>query len=204
MPDEWTDASTRSGPAGETRVEPIVTVITPTIASRLDLLHEAMDSVRRQTLRGVEHAILLDTHSDGPARIRNAMIDAATTPYVAFLDDDDLLDPDHLETLLEALEKHEASVAYSYCRIDPPGALSVPRPQGRSAVWRMMRGGRNVIPVTVLARRDAILAGQGFWAADRYEDHALWLRLDQLGHRFHLVPRETWTYRLLGQNRTHT
>lgn len=203
MTDAW-DAASRGGTGGEAPVRPLVTVITPTIEGRFDLLHEAMDSVRRQTLAGVEHAILLDTHNDGPARLRNAMLDACHTPYVAFLDDDDLFDPDHLESLLRALEEDDASVAYSYCRVEPAGALVVPRPSDSRQVWRLMNAGRNVIPVTVLAKRSAILAGQGFWAADRYEDYSLWMRLKTLGHSFARLERETWTYRISPTGRTHS
>jgi cellulose synthase/poly-beta-1,6-N-acetylglucosamine synthase-like glycosyltransferase len=65
-----------------------------------------------------------------------------------------------------------------------------------------MRGGRNVIPVTVVARREAILDAGGFQPMDRFEDYALWLRMLELGHRFAYVKRETWTYRFLGGNRT--
>lgn len=203
MTDAW-DASARGGTGGEAAFAPVVTVITPTIDGRFDVLHEAMESVRRQTLVGVQHSILQDTHGDGPARLRNAMLDSCETQYVAFLDDDDLLDPDHLESLLAVLEREEASVAYSFCRVEPAGAIVVPRPSDSRQVWRLMNAGRNVIPVTVLAKRSAILAGQGFWAADRYEDYSLWMRLKTLGHSFARLERETWTYRISPTGRTHS
>lgn len=197
------EPNARPAPDGSARVPPIVTVITPTIPGRFELLHEAMESVRRQTLHGVEHAILLDAHGDGPANTRNAMLEMCTTPYVAFLDDDDLLDPDHLIVLLRRLEGSEAGVAYSWPRVVGAHRVDVPRPKRTQETWKLMLAGRNVIPVTVLARTDAIRAGGCFRSEDRYEDYELWMRLHRLGWRFALEPRETWTYRMLGENRTH-
>lgn len=197
------EASERAGPLGETPAPLVVTVITPTIPSRHELLAEAAMSVHRQTLAGVTHSILLDAHGDGPAATRNELLRTVRTPYVAFLDDDDLLEPEHLEVLLDRLELSDASVAYSYCNVIGPAAVSVPRPPRDGDVWRLMERGRNVIPITVLARTDAIRAGGCFYSEDRYEDYALWMRLRALGHDFALEPRVTWTYRMLGENRTH-
>lgn len=197
MPDPWSPQ--RPGPGGELRVEPRVTVITPTIPGRFDLLHEAMESVRRQTLPGVEHAVEIDTQEEGPAVLRNRMLHAATTPLVAFLDDDDLLDPTHLEELLAALELEPAGdVAWSFHR----GGPRTPRPSSERELWRIMRAGRNCIAVTVLARRDVLLAAGGFDPAARYEDYDLWMRL-RGGARFICVARETWTYRIQTDSRTH-
>jgi glycosyltransferase involved in cell wall biosynthesis len=151
-----------------------VTVITPTRSGREVVLLEAVDSVQAQTHPAAAHFVGLDADRAGPAAMRNALLGEVLTPLVAFLDDDDLLDPAHLETLLSEMERSGADVAQ----------------------------GRNVIPVTVLARLDAINEAGGFQSADRYEDYSLWCRMLDLGARFSLVKRETWTYRFLDDNRT--
>lgn len=202
MPDPW--SAPVAPPAWEPaarheRAEPIVTVLTPTIESRFELLHEAAMSVRNQTLRGVEHDVLLDAHGDGPAATRNLLLAAVTTPYVAFLDDDDLLDADHCERLLRLLEATHADVAYSWHRSGP----ATPRPRRWHEATRLMRGGRNVIPVTVLAKTASIIDAGGFDPADRYEDYSLWLRMIERGCAFALEPAETWTYRLSTDGRTY-
>lgn len=184
---------------------PDVSVVTPTIPGRELLLEDARLSVEEQDLAGtLEHRVMCDILGVGPARVRNALLEEVDAPLVAFLDDDDLLDPDHLSSLLALLAETDASVAYSWCRTVGPARVRVPRPLFPRETWRTMKAGRNVIPVTVVAKTSAIRAGGCFRESDRYEDYALWMRLHALKHPFALLPRETWTYRMLGENRTHT
>jgi GT2 family glycosyltransferase len=148
------------------------------------------------------HHIYLDRDGIGPAVIRNEIMRRLSCEYVAFLDDDDLMDADHLETLLAAAWTHEADLAFSWYR----KVGSTPETE-RIHVWDdyalgVMLGGRNLIPVTVVAKREVLLEAGGFDQHARYEDYALWMRMLQRGCRFVVVPRETWTYRMLGENRT--
>jgi glycosyltransferase involved in cell wall biosynthesis len=178
-----------------------VTVITPSLPGRIKLLGECMDSVAAQTWPCV-HLIRADVEREGPATIRNQLLDEAQTELVAFLDDDDLLDADHVETLALALDRSGADLAWSFHRTAGEGAPRTPRPRNHAQVMSLLYGGRNCIPVTVVARRDAVLDAGGFDPRDRYEDYALWMRMLALGSAFELVRRETWTYRFLGGNRT--
>lgn len=179
----------------------LITVLTPTLPGRVALLEQAQASVAASTLP-VVHLIRADIERVGPAVIRTELLDETRTELVAFLDDDDLIDPDHLEQLAEALDRTGAELAWSYHRTEGKGAPVTPRPRNDAQTLAMLEGGRNVIPVTVLARLDAITEAGAFQPSDRYEDYALWLRMLALGHRFALVKRETWTYRFLGGNRT--
>lgn len=181
-----------------------VTVITPTRPGREALLMEAVDCVQAQTSPPAAHFIGLDADAVGPALMRNALLSAVQTELVAFLDDDDLLDTDHIERLVGAINepKHRADLAWSYHRTQGRGAPTTPRPRNDRDMRNYMKAGRNVIPVTVVARLAALNAAGGFQAEDRYEDYSLWCRLLDLGYRFTCVPVETWTYRFLGENRT--
>jgi glycosyltransferase involved in cell wall biosynthesis len=53
----------------------------------------------------------------GRSKAANAGLEKATGDYIAFLDDDDWLEPDHINTLVQAIEKHPANkVVYSGVR----------------------------------------------------------------------------------------
>lgn len=179
-----------------------VSVITPTIEGRETLLADAIDSVQAQTYPAEAHLVMMDSERAGPAEMRNAGLQVTETPLVAFLDDDDLLDDDHLARLVARLDRHDADVAWSWCRSVGFDAVRPPRPRSEREFATLMRGGRNCVPVTVVARVDAIRAGGCFDPADRYEDYALWMRMLREGAAFSCERRETWTYRFLDANRT--
>lgn len=173
-----------------------VTVITPTLPSRQAMLMEAVDSVARQTLKAKDHLIGVDWLAAGPAAVRNSLLEATDTEWVAFLDDDDVLDRHHLATLAEAVDR--ADVIGSYCRFSGD---SIPdqfcnRPYDRKALRR-----HGIFPITVIARRELVLAAGGF-GEERYEDWALWNRMADQGCRIEIMPTVTWTYRLGHGNRT--
>lgn len=180
-----------------------VAILTPTIRGRGSWLAEAAASVLNQTMPA-QHLIWCDTREDGPAVTRNRLLAACRgKPFVGFLDDDDLLDVDHVETLMHALRHTDADLAFSWHRTLGDRVAHTPRVDTFDDwAYGTMLGGRNIIPVTVIAKRDSIMDAGAFDPADRYEDHALWLRMLDRGARFIVVPRETWTYRFHGGNRT--
>ena len=49
----------------------------------------------------------------GPSAARNTGIKTARGSYIAYLDDDDVYYPNHLETLIEFLKKSDYGVAYT-------------------------------------------------------------------------------------------
>lgn len=187
---------------------PRVSILTPTIEGREKLLVEACTSVVAQT-EEVAHLVYLDTLREGPAVCRNRMLDLVQSEWVGFLDDDDLLDPEHVETLMALLDDGDdpPDLAWSRCRTEfAEGVAQVRIAQSirRPDYVQLLRpGARNFIPVTVIARTEAVRAAGGFDPADRYEDHALWCRMLRRGCRFAHHPHATWTYRFLGANRTH-
>lgn len=206
-PDEVSVAPVSPRPdTGTTR--PIrVSIITPTVPGREALLVEAVESVRAQT-EEVAHHVILDSEREGPAASRNRVLDLVTTEWVGFLDDDDLLDATHVASLMAMLANGEGppDLAWSRCRVWAAEGVWAPRiPQGvRPDYNALLRGGRNMIPVTVIARTESVLAAGGFDPGDRYEDYELWRRMLAAGQRFAYLPVETWTYRFFGESRTVT
>jgi glycosyltransferase involved in cell wall biosynthesis len=143
----------------------VITVITPTIEGREDAVAEAAASVQAQAIPAYQHLIRADTKRRGPASARNDCLAMTETPLVAFLDDDDVLYPNHLAVLVEHMD--DADLVFSW----HDGGPGVPRFESwdASAYWTMMQGS-NVIPVTVLAKLDSIREAGAFRSEDRYED----------------------------------
>jgi Glycosyl transferase family 2 len=179
---------------------PDVTVVTPWMRGREELLAEAEKSVGEQTVLPVMHLIQEDTWNEGPAIIRNRMLHQVETPWVAFLDDDDLLDPEHIETLLLETMAADSDVTWSWCRTTGERAPVIPRPtQFNSDDLRQA----NYIPVTTVVNTDAAMSVGGFDASNLNEDWGLWLRMLAAGARFSVVPEVTWTYRFHDTNRSY-
>lgn len=173
-----------------------VTVITASLRARTPLLAEAAASVAAQTVP-CAHLIGVDD-ARGVAEVRNDLVAAASTEWVAFLDDDDLLDPEHLEALLSSTGS--ADVVIPHCRFEGPAlpAGYCNRPFNRSALRR-----HGIFPITVLARRQAVLDAGGF-ALEGWDDWVLWNAMADAHCRFTVVPRVTWTYRTATpERRTH-
>jgi glycosyltransferase involved in cell wall biosynthesis len=116
----------------------LASVIVPTYA-RPELVTEAVTSVLAQTLSHFE-VIVVDDHGDPPApgvwsdsRVRTVRLDAnrgvaaarnrgaemAIGEWLLFLDDDDLLAPRHLESLVDAGGKTAADIVTCWSRAYP-------------------------------------------------------------------------------------
>ena len=114
---------------------PTVSVIVPTY-NRPDRLQVALTSVLTQSYQDFEIIVVNDgttdvsevvaplnkdgrittirhDHNRGLAAARNTGLRAAKGTYIAYLDDDDTYLPDHLETLVAALQSGEHKVAYT-------------------------------------------------------------------------------------------
>ena len=167
-----------------------ITVVTPSLPERGTLLAQACRSVAAQTHPPTAHLVGVDLGRRGPAVIRQELLRAVGTEWVAFLDDDDVLHPDHLETLVAHSDGFD--VTGSHCEFDgppiPPKFLN--RPFDRETLRA-----HNVMPITFLARTAAIAAADGFRTEDRYEDWSLLNRMADNGCQFNVVPKVTWTYR---------
>jgi hypothetical protein len=91
-----------------------VTVITPTIPTRGELLGRAIESVMAQTVKPVAHVVLPDIYRRGAASMLDQCLRTAQSEWVAVLADDDEFLPHHLETLWNLLDETGADVAYSH------------------------------------------------------------------------------------------
>jgi len=131
---------------------PMVSVLIPTF-NRPRYLSEALTSVLNQSYGNLQVIVINDGGEDvsdivnsfndprlifinrkenrGKAFSLNEALIRAEGKYIAYLDDDDLYYPNHIETLVDALEnKTDCQVAYSdlykaYCRVSPDGSRQV-------------------------------------------------------------------------------
>ena len=194
---------------------PKVTVLTPTLGNRPQMLSEAVESVRAQTFTDWEHVIVDDgsfsvpdfpgtrvvrVTQRGPGPARNAGLGVARGRAIAFLDDDDVWLPIHLETVWEALERLRVDVVYTDCReVGRRDGYSVPV---REFDGELLQKESFICLTAALARADPVRAADGFPSGDR-EDWGLWKRMHALGASFARVPGETVLYRFHTDNRTY-
>jgi glycosyltransferase involved in cell wall biosynthesis len=166
-----------------------VAAIVPTVPERHDLLAEALASVDAQVRPVTERSVVTDHDRVGPAATRNRAVEACSSEWLAFLDDDDVWYPDHVATLLA--HTGGADVVYSDCAVTgAAGDLVVNRDFDPFALLR-----HNYIPVTALVRRSVFLDAGMFDTSARFEDWELWKALSRAGAKFVHVPAVTWEYR---------
>lgn len=79
----------------------LLTAITPVAPYHRHLLPDAARSVAGQTVPCL-HLTAIDEDGSGPGAMRNRLLAEVETPYVTFLDADDLLEPDFAAVLLGA------------------------------------------------------------------------------------------------------
>lgn len=171
-----------------------VTVITASIYDRIGLLAENIASVANQTVRPSAHVI--DQHEAecyGPIEAYNRLARLVDTEWLAILDDDNVWLPNHLETVLPALDS--ADIVYSW---DIGGT----RPRIDCTDWPQSRlvehlQGANFIDQSCAIRLSVYRDVGGFRdPGHEFMDWDLWQRLARSGARFACVPIDTWCYRV--------
>ncbi|WP_169794297.1 PIG-L family deacetylase [Thioalkalivibrio nitratireducens] len=193
-------AAERGLPLDE-QTQPLVSVVVRSMGRAA--LQEALDSLALQTYPRVE-VVVVDALGRGHpplpewcgrfplrsvaagvplsrSRAANRGLDAANGTFIAFLDDDDLLDPDHLAGLVGHLQNHPSlRAAYAGVRVVDRG------PEGQGGIVRVMHepfnahrlAYENFIPIhAVVFHRDLLAAGCRFDEdLDVYEDWDFWLQ----------------------------
>ncbi|MCL2489255.1 MAG: glycosyltransferase [Propionibacteriaceae bacterium] len=83
--------------------------------------------ILREYEQRYENVIVVDTPNQGVALTRNRGIDIATGEYLAFVDCDDYIDPDYLNTYLDNLDQDYDIVIGGWRRRDADGRLLLER-----------------------------------------------------------------------------
>jgi glycosyltransferase involved in cell wall biosynthesis len=207
-----------------------VSVVIPTF-NRRQMVSEAVQSVLDQTLNDVEIVVVDDGSTDGTGQFlqerfdqrikyldqekhgrsvaRNRGVLSSTSPYILFLDSDDLLLPDGLEVMSRFLDEHlSTDVVFAdgyYCMergeiIEPVSGGRPPVDPDRILETLVLQ---NIIaaPHLAMVRRES-LEKLGYPFFDErlfgYEDADLWIRLAEQGNVFRPLDVMVGKYRLHG------
>lgn len=197
----------------------LVTVILPT-KNRLQQLWRAIDSVIAQTYPWIEIIVVNDggvpaesvvrefcstrviryfsyDQSCGPGAARNLGIRISRGEFIAYLDDDDVYYPQHVEILASYLNSNpDQGAVYSLAKISNPAALDLDRDVPfRRAFDRDALLVENYIPNLCLLHRAECFLRAGYFDEDLLllEDWDLLIRLSAVT-RFGYVPTVTAEY----------
>lgn len=181
---------------------PLVSVVIPTY-NRAGMLRGALQSVRWQTVKGLEIIVVDDGSTDettrvvddfkpsvtyltqrnqGVAAARNAGIRAARGRHIAFLDSDDVWLPRKTEHQLDYMQAHpEVGLLYgrmwSY-HVQTPAERRLDPPAVARTFHELLNGPNTVTSSTVIVRRECFETVGVFQPHLRAsEDHELWLRI---------------------------
>lgn len=156
-------------------------------------------STKKVYRKGLE--ILRHYRNFGLSAARNTGVLATRSPYIIFLDPDDLIEPDCLEKLYIRLRFQDSSqVAFAY-----PGVVHFHNNAGRKEVLGRERSPfnphrltkENYIPSFALINRQVYLAAGGMCEGiiKYWEDYDFWLRLLNLDFEGVLLDEELFWYR---------
>ncbi len=209
---------------GDDRLAPLVSVIIP-VYNAAAYVRETVDSALHQAYPNLEVIVVDDGSTEdlswvaaaygtrvryvrkpngGPASARNLGIRMASGAYLAFLDADDLWEPDKLRAQMDLLLRHPSvGLVYSaMSEIDEQGLLRQPsrgrhaRPSGDIAealFWH------NWVPTSTVVIRKACLEQVGGFDEARelisVEDYDMWLRIAER-HEALYVDQPLARYRL--------
>ncbi|MDA8094524.1 MAG: glycosyltransferase [Betaproteobacteria bacterium] len=200
---------------------PLVSVILPTY-NRPELLSDALQSALGQTYAPIEVIVVNDAGTDveglvrwlgreadvtyirhgrnrGLAAARNTALRVARGDVIVYLDDDDLFLPDHVSTVVKALNEGNCAFVYTDAdyvleRLENGKRLeqSRARPYAGVEYSKERLHVHNFIPVNCWAHRRQALAQVGYFdeSLDNHEDWEFLLRFSRK-HDFRHIPKTT-------------
>ena len=207
--------------------QPLISILMP-IFNASAFLHEALESVMRQTYTNFELLVVDDGSTDDSVaivkcfkdeRIRvisnlhdfivslNIGINESTGKYIARMDADDIMLPHRLQTQFDFMEAHpDIDICGSYAASfgDMNGIMQ--RPTDHAEIISTMLLMNPLLHSTVMIRRSVFLQSgcryhSGYPCA---EDYKLWTDLSLKGFKFANIPEPLIRYRISPQQVTRT
>lgn len=187
-----------------------VAVVIPTIPPRRELLRRALSSVFQQTRLPDQIIVEPDPDKTGAAATRNRANARVVTDYIAVLDDDDELLPNHIEALMKAAEADpDADVLYPIPEYGEGVLRHCVYINGvRTSPWGLewtddhrnsMFSVGSFIPHIVLMKTETVRDVGGYSETPSpltpFDDYDLFLRMLRKGKKFVHVPETTWIWR---------
>lgn len=169
------------------------TIVIPSIPPRAKLLcGRAIPSALAQTVPPADVIVALDRDKEGAGPTRTRALAKVTTPWAAFLDDDDELLPHHLEHLHHIQQATDADVVTPWFQVvegtDPFPEFNRP--------WNP--DDFHIFPITCLVRTD-IAQRHTFPPPEpghpfSNEDDAYWRAVNTSGAKIVHTPEITWRW----------
>lgn len=169
-----------------------ITVAIPSIPPRQVLLHRALKSVSAQTHPVDGVSIAYDIGKEGAGPTRNRALEGVKTEWTCFIDDDDEMNPEHVEKILRCAIENNADVVYPW--FDVIGGVD-PFPGHFGKPWDP--DNPRIFPITVIGRTELLQQAtfprphDGEWAGD---DYPFWLEVQALGGKIVHLPERTWKW----------
>lgn len=186
-------------------------------------IHEAIDSIKKQTYTNIE-IIVIDDGSDDedtcrildklsdeicvlksehlrPAGARNLGISKATGKYILPVDADDRIDSTYVEKCVNILEEND-NIGAVYCYADLFGEKSGPWYLPKYSFRTMLID--NIVFVTAMFRKEDWEKVGGFDTDmdSGMEDYAFWISILALGKEIYQIPETLFHYRIKKKSRT--
>ena len=193
-----------------------VSVVVPTY-NRKETLPRAINSVLNQTFDEFKLHIVDTASSDGTKSVvgqyedprieyhrfeerkgaseaRNIGIVRSNADYISFLDSDDELKPDHLETVISVLDQEDSDCAGIYTAVEVCNGESIEYIQSASKEYVShddLCGGNVIGGFSNLTIQRSVLIEAGFIneSMDVFEDYDLLLRITSPGYQFRGVDK---------------
>lgn len=170
-----------------------ITVLTASIGNRRSMLVECIESVVLQELKPVAHKIVIDSNRNGNWWTYNQLLDSAETEWVCFVDDDDILYPNHLSKLAEHAAHNDVIFSNCDCN-DTTDWLHYHKPFSEEELRQ-----NSIVPMTALVRKSALINAGGFDTIQGC-DYSMWIKILNNGGRFKKIDDVTWNYRFHDTN----
>jgi hypothetical protein len=170
-----------------------ITVLTASIPRRKEMLINAIESVANQELKPVAHKIVSDINHNGNHWSYQQLLSSVETEWLCFLDDDDILYPDHLSKLSQYCSDYDVIFSNGNCN-DPLDIIKYSDDFSYEYLNEHC-----IVPITALVRTEAMRKVGGF---DQSQDcdYKMWKKLASEGYRFKKIQDITWEYRFHNNN----
>ncbi|MCF2134719.1 MULTISPECIES: glycosyltransferase family A protein [Burkholderiaceae] len=161
------------------------------------------------------HFCIIDKPNGGQGSARNAGVEAASSEYICFLDQDDFYLHDHIEVLVHAIPRKDRRFGFVYGdAIEADGNGNIVRTamikehnpvHPKRAIFELLRQDMFVLPSASLISRKAFLSVGGFDSRlTGYEDDDLFLRIFRKGYTNYFVDRPVYVWCIHSESTSYT